>query len=149
MHIHVSACLGGRIEGGYKVRATVRIYGVVTTMICHHYISKTSALRHADSNGKHDTVTERYHSAFHVGIIVIALWYSIGTLQQTALEVLMHKIQGNGDVRYAQSFTVQFSKRYFAGIVIAAIVKADGKRYRVLVIVKHGDGVHSSAYDNY
>ena len=89
-----------------EFRPAVGVYGVVTAVVGNHHVVQSVALGDAGSDGEHYAVAERYHSRLHVLVLVMALRYGVGTLEQTALEVFVHELQRNRDMLDAEALAV-------------------------------------------
>ena len=73
----------------------------------------------------------------------------IGSVKQTRLEILVHKVEVDSYVLDSESFAMHLCVRYFACIMIAAVVERYSECYFVFVVVEQGDAVHTSAYFYY
>ncbi len=148
-NVDVSAGTGGSVNGVDELRTAVWIDRVVAGMVGDHHALQSVALGDAHGDGEHDSVAERYDRRLHILLVVVAFGDGVGTLQETALEILVHEVQGNRDMFDAEAFTVHLGKGNLPGIVVAAIIETDAQSDLIFLVIEEGDGVHTSADDNY
>ena len=122
---------------------------MVPRMIGNHDTPQAVALGNAAGDSQHDAVAERHHCRFHVLVIIVAVGDSIGTLEQCALEVLVHEVQWNNQVLDAQALTVHDGTAALTAVLGAAVVKGDGQGNLVLVLIEHGCRVHAARSNDY
>ena len=72
MHPIEGACMSSSVESLYELWTTVRIDGVIATVIGHHHVLKVVALCHPCSDGEHDTIAERHYRRLHILISIMA-----------------------------------------------------------------------------
>ena len=65
--------MGSSIKRLHKLRATIRIDGMIASMIGHHHVLKIVALSHSCSDRQHNTIAERYYSRLHILIGIMTL----------------------------------------------------------------------------
>ena len=147
MNIHKCTCLCSLVDGIDKLRATIRIDGMVATMVGDEHLLQTIALCDSDSNAQHDAITERNHGRFHIIIGIMSFRNGIRSLQETTLEILVHKAQVDGNMLDTQSLTVHLGERYLLGIVIGTIVKTDTQSNLVFLVIEQGNAVHTAAHN--
>ena len=148
LHVGVCALGHGFAHGADELRAAVGIDGVVAAVVGYHHFFQSSALGHAAGDGEHDAVAEGHHGRGHVLSRVVSLRDGLSPLQQRRLEVLVHEVEGDGDVGNAQSLAVHLRQRNLPCVVVAAIVEGDAEGDVFLIFVEHGDGVHASRDDD-
>ena len=149
VHIVVCAGIGSRVDGVDELRTAVGIYGMVATVIGYEHLVEAVALGNAYGYREHNAVAERHYCRLHVFVGIVSFGYCVGSVKQTRLEILVHEVEVDSDVLYAESFAMHLCERNLTGVVVAAIVERDAESYFVLMVVEQGDAVHSSAYYYY
>ena len=149
MYVVECAGIGSRVDGIDELRTAVGIDGVVATVIGYEHLVETVAFGNAYGNREHNTVAERHYGRLHVFVGIVAFGYCVGSVKQARLKVLMHEVEVDCDVLYAESFAMHLCEWNLTGVVVAAVVERDAEGYFVFVVVEQGDAVHSSAYYYY
>ena len=127
----------------HEFLATVGIDVVVTEVVCHHHSCKVAAFGKPSRNGKHDAVAERYHGRFHVLVGVVPFGDGVCAFEERRLEIVVHELERDGDVRDSELFAVQLGEGNFL-VVVAAVVEGDGERNIFCPLVKKCGAVHSA-----
>ena len=143
-----SSRFGSTAHRLYKLRPAVRINSVVASVIGHHHMFQSPALSHSDGYAKHDAVAERHDGRLHIVLVIMSFRNGVIALQERAVEVLVHKLQGNDDVLYAKPLAVQPCKGQLAAVVVRAVIERQRQRYPVLLVVQQRCGIHAAAKDN-
>ena len=132
-----------------KFRATVWINGVIATMVGNVYAVEIVAFGNACCDGEHDAVAERHNRRLHILLFVMPFGNFVRPLQERTLEVLLHKLQGNNNVAYAQALAMQRCKRQFAARMVLSIVERDSQGNGFSLVVQERNGVEPTANDDY
>ena len=107
-------------------------------MVGNHHTLEAVALGDTAGDSQHNTIAERHHGGFHVLVVIVAVGDGIGTLEQGALEVLVHELQGNNQMLDAQALAVHDGTTTLTAVLGAAVVKSDRQGNLVLVLIEHG-----------
>ena len=145
--VRVSARRHRLRHGIYKFLAAIRVNIMVAKMVRHHHTFQAVALSNARGDGQHDAVTERHHRRFHIFVGVRPFGNRICARQQRRLEIIVHELERNREVFDSKFFAMELCKRNFTAIVVAAVIKRNGKRYLACTLVKQGRTVHSAGQD--
>ena len=84
------------------------------------------AFGNACCDGEHNAVAEWHHRRFHILLFVMSFRNLVRPFQERTLEVLLHELQRNNNVAYAQAFAMQRRKRQFLAGVVLPVIERNG-----------------------
>ena len=145
---HLDALVGARLHsrrhGIHEIGSAVGIDGVVAGVVGNHHPLEPVAFGYATSNGKHNAIAKRYHGGFHIFIVVVAIGDIVGSAEERAFEVAVHKFERNNDMLNAQALAVGDSANAFAAVLRRAIIESDGEGNAFAKLIEHGGGIHTT-----
>ena len=122
---------------------------MISSMIGYKHLLQIIALCNADGDAQHDAITERNHRGFHIVISIMSLRDGISSFEETALEILVHKAQIDGNMFDTKTLAMHFGKGNLTLIMIGTIIETDSQSYLVLLVVEQRDTVHTTAHNNH
>ena len=93
--------------------------GSVSRFFMH--LGQVSAFSKARRHRKHNPVTERNHGRLHIFIGISTFGNRIRPRQKRRLEIIVHELERNGDMRNSEFFAMKFSEGNFTVVVIASV----------------------------
>ena len=113
-------------------------------MVRHHHLGQITAFGKTRRHRKHNPVTERNHGRLHIFIGISTFGNRIRPRQERRLEIIVHELERNGDMRNSEFFAMKFSEGNFTVVVIASVIERDSKGDFVSTVIEQGRAIHAA-----